>query len=810
LEAAARGTQVLLTWIPSASSPLDVYAGTTQDFCGAVQVNVCSTTSQSALTGDLANGTTYYFWLVDSKSNAVSNMAQATTSGAAPAAPAGLTRAPGNGQVILSRAAPSSLLGICSPGPPTGLSADPGNGQVGLSWAAPASDGGSPVTGYNVYQGTSPGQETGTPVNGSPVTATSYPVTGLANGITYYFTVVAVNAAGPSPPSNEVSAVPVTVPGAPAGLSAAPGNGQVALSWAAPASDGGSPVTGYNVYQGTSPGQETGAPVNGSPVTATSYPVTGLVNGITYYFKVTAVNQVGEGPGAEAKAVPVTVPGAPAGLAATPGNGQVALSWTAPASDGGSPVTGYDLYVGTTADFSGGAPLATVTSTAIRVTRLVNGTTYYFKVTAVNQVGEGPGAEAKVIPVTVPGAPGGLAAVAGNGQVTLSWAAPASDGGSPVTGYDLYVGTTADFSGGAPLATVTGTVVAVTGLVNGTTYYFKVTAVNQVGEGPGAEAKVIPVTVPGAPGGLAAVAGNGQVTLSWAAPASDGGSPVTGYLIYRGTSPGGETGTPVNGSPVTPTSDTVTGLTNGTTYYFTVVAINAAGLSPPSDEASAALPPIGPTTPPPTTGPPTTPPPNTAPPFAAPTRLTATADDTKVSLSWTAPASDGGSSVISYKVYVATVPGVQGAVASGSITGTDTTVTGLTDDTVYYFMVSAVNATGDESPLSTEVSAEPVEARVASVHLPSPTVPTQLIALLAAVAAMAAAGIFTLITRRRRIRSPARSGRQMAVAPDLRVVPDTSRPDALGVHNTGQEPTHTVRLEPRPGATTTTIKEGRP
>jgi YHS domain-containing protein len=526
LEAAARGTQVLLTWIPSASSPLDVYAGTTQDFCGAVQVNVCSTTSQSALTGDLANGTTYYFWLVDSKANAVSNMAQATTSGAAPAAPAGLTRAPGNGQVILSRAAPSSLLGICSPGPPTGLSADPGNGQVGLSWAAPASDGGSPVTGYNVYRGTSPGGETGTPVNGSPVIATSYPVTGLTNGITYYFTVVAVNAAGPSPPSNEASAVPVTVPGAPAGLSAAPGNGQVALSWTA--------------------------------------------------------------------------------------------------------------------------------------------------------------------------------------------------------------------------------------------------------------------------------------------PASDGGSPVTGYLIYRGTSPGGETGTPVNGSPVTATSDTVTGLTNGTTYYFTVVAINAAGLSPPSDEASAALPPIGPTTGSPTTGPPTTGSPNTAPPFAAPTRLTATAGDTKVSLSWTAPASDGGSSVISYKVYVATVPGVQGAVASGSITGTDTTVTGLTDDTVYCFMVSAVNATGDESPLSTEVSAEPVEARVASVHLPSPTVPTQLIALLAAVAAMAAAGIFTLITRRRRIRSPARSGRQMAVAPDLRVVPDTSRPDALGVHNTGQEPTHTVRLEPRPGATTTTIKEGRP
>jgi len=145
----------------------------------------------------------------------------------------------------------------------------------------------------------------------------------------------------------------------------------------------------------------------------------------------------------------------------------------------------------------------------------------------------------------------------------------------------------------------------------------------------------------------------------------------------------------------------------------------------------------------------------------------------------------------------------------GSISGTDVTVTRLADGTVYYFMVSAVNAAGNESPDSTEVSAEPVAARGPPVPLHPPTVPTQLIALLAAVGAMVAAGVFTLITRRRRIRSPA-SRQQMAVTPDVRVVPDTSRPDALGVRDIGQEPTHTVRLEPRPGVATTTIKEGRP
>ena len=200
-----------------------------------------------------------------------------------------------------------------------------------LAWTAP--DGGLPIRGYTVYQGTSPGGESGTPVNGSSlVTATSYQVTGLTNGTTYYFMVTAFNRTGQGPTSNEANAVPVTVPGAPTGLTATPDDGTVTLAWAAPASDGGSPVTGYNVYQGTSPGGESGTPVNGSSlVAATSYQVTGLTNGTTYYFRVTAVTRVGQGPAsAEVNAVPVTVPGAPTGLTATPDDGTVTLAWAAP------------------------------------------------------------------------------------------------------------------------------------------------------------------------------------------------------------------------------------------------------------------------------------------------------------------------------------------------------------------------------------------------------------------------------------------------------------------------------------------------
>ena len=94
-------------------------------------------------------------------------------------------------------------------------------------------------------------------------------------------------------------------------------------------------------------------------------------------------------------------------------------------------------------------------------------------------------------------------------------------------------------------------------------------------------------TVPQAPVGVVARAGNGGIQLSWSAPASDGGSPVLGYDVYEGTSPGGEAVLPLNSAPVATTGYSVTGLTNGRTLYFTVEAVNSIGSSGPSAEVSA-------------------------------------------------------------------------------------------------------------------------------------------------------------------------------------------------------------------------------
>ena len=182
-----------------------------------------------------------------------------------------------------------------------------------------------------------------------------------------------------------------------------------------------------------------------------------------------------------------TPPAAPTLTSATAGNGSVALSWTVPA-DGGSPLSGYEVWRATTA---GGeafhvAPVGLGT-TYTDTTNVVNGTTYYYQVRALNAVGPGPlsnehSATPTAPPVpTPPAAPTLTSATAGNGSVALSWTVPA-DGGSPLSGYEVWRATTA---GGeafhvAPVGLGT-TYTDTTDVINGTTYYYQVRALNSVG-----------------------------------------------------------------------------------------------------------------------------------------------------------------------------------------------------------------------------------------------------------------------------------------------------------------------------------------
>ncbi|MHB8467033.1 MAG: fibronectin type III domain-containing protein [Acidimicrobiales bacterium] len=291
---------------------------------------------------------------------------------------------------------------------------------------------------------------------------------------------------------------------------------------------------------------------------------------------------------------PPVTPGAPTNVQAVAGNAQAAVSWTPPASTGGvNTITSYTI----TASPGGQTTMAGVNSHNTTVLNLTNGVTYTFTVYASNAAGNGPSSAPSnaVTPTGGPGSPTSVIATAGNAQATVSWNPPSSNGGSPIASYTVQPST------GSPV-TVCGTctTATVSGLSNGVTYTFTVTATNSLGNSaPSQPSNAVtptgpPAGAPSAPTNVQATAGNAQATVSWSPPSSSGGSSITSYTVQ-----------PSTGSPVTVcgtcTTATVSGLSNGVTYTFTVLATNSTGNSAPSQPSNAVTPTASPSAP----GPPT-------------------------------------------------------------------------------------------------------------------------------------------------------------------------------------------------------------
>lgn len=283
-----------------------------------------------------------------------------------------------------------------------------------------------------------------------------------------------------------------STPGVPQSLTATAGLASVYLSWTAPSSSGSSPLTNYAIQYSSDSGS-TWSTVSKSTSTLTFYTVTGLTNGTTYQFRVAAITAVGTGSyTSSVSATPTsssTVPSAPVSLGANPGNASAVLSWSAPASNGGTPITDYtvEYYPAGASSWTTFSHTAS-TATAITVTGLTNGTAYIFRVAAVNSVGTGPYSptalttpQASATTASTPSTP---TATAGNGQVSLSWSAPSSNGGATITDYSIQysanAGSTWTSFAHTPSASTAATV---TGLTNGTTYTFRVAAINSAGVG---------------------------------------------------------------------------------------------------------------------------------------------------------------------------------------------------------------------------------------------------------------------------------------------------------------------------------------
>jgi hypothetical protein len=598
--------------------------------------------------------------------------------------------------------ASNSITPATVPGIPTIGAATAGNAQASASFTAPVSNGGAAITGYTVTS--APGGFASTGAT-SPVT-----ITGLTNGTAYTFTVTATNGVGAgsaSAASNSVT--PATVPDPPTVGTATAGNAQASVAFTAPASDGGAAITGYTVT--SSPGGLTGTGIM-SPIV-----VAGLTNGTAYTFTVTATNSVGTGSlsAASNSITPTTVPDAPTIGTATAGNGQANITFTAPALNGGSAITGY------TVTSSPGGLTGTGAASPITVTGLTNGTAYTFTVTATNTNGTSTASAASnsVTPATVPGAPTIGTATGGNAQANVTFAAPASNGGAAITGYTVIS------SPGGLIGTGTASPIAVAGLANGTAYTFTVTATNSVGTGSASAASN-------------SVTPTGSQTITFANPGTQN----------FGTTPT-LTATSTSGLAVTFGSSTTSICTTTSSGALTTVAIGTCTIN--ADQAGNSSVAAAPTmshsfsivaaTP------------------GAPTVGTATAGDGQANVTFTAPTFTGGTSITGY--IVTSSPGVITAAGLSS----PITVTGLTNGTSYTFTVVATNGAGAgaASASSNSITAAPAPSGPAQTANASAAVPATM-----HVTAHATSGPFTGIT----IVTPPSSGRAVVNGLNVIYIPD--------------------------------------
>lgn len=557
----------------------------------------------------------------------------------------------GNGSIAIT-------YEVGTPGPPGEPSATPGPGRVDLTWSAPSNPGASATTDYVVQHATSASGPWTTFEEGTS-TGTSATVTGLSNGTTYWFRVAAVNEYGTGSwsPATALGTVPSDVPGAPTIDDVVAFDSGLYLDFTPGESD--APILSYQMRLDSGDWQT-------ATHAAGRVTVSGLTNGRTYSVRLRAVNAVGVGAASsQAEGTPVAVASAPQALLALAGDGTVDLTWDSPAADNGSPITDYVVHLSTDA----AGPFVPVedgvsAATAARIEGLDNGTTYHFRVAAVN--GAGTGAESKVAaatPFTIPGAPviDSVTPKAGALQVTVS---TPDDGGSSIVLYEHRIDGGPWRSNGSAATTFT-----VGGLTNGTSYAVEVRAVNAAGVGPASEpSSGTPRTVPAAPAISAVALDTGAVGVSFTL-GSDGGSPITDveYSVDGGDSW-------VTRSPASLTSPlTISGLTGGETYEVMLRAVNAAGAGLASSPSSVTV--------------------KGAP--AAPTVTGVTAGDRSLTVAFSTP-SNGGTPITNYEVSVD--GGDTWTPRSPASTSSPVVVTGLENGTSYQVRIRAVNAVGSGAP----------------------------------------------------------------------------------------------------------------
>ena len=478
-----------------------------------------------------------------------------------------------------------------------GVGVAPGNAQLVVTWTAVDT-----ATGYTV-QWTSGSEAYNTGDRQAQVTSgstTRYTIPSLINGTAYTVRVIATRTGvTDGPPSAEMTGTPRVPPPPPPppvtdlaqvlGVGVAPGNAHLVVTWTAVDTATGYTVQWMSDGEGYNTGDRQATVTSGSP---TRYTIPSLTNGTAYTVRVIATRTgVTDGPpSAEMTGTPRVPPPPPPDLAqvlgvgVAPGNAHLVVTWTAVDT-----ATGYTVqWMSGSQGYTTGDRQATVTSgstTRYTIPSLTNGTAYTVRVIATRTgVTDGPpSAEMTGTPRVPPPPPPpvmdlaqvlGVGVAPGNAQLVVTWTAVDTATGYTVqwmSGSQGY--TTGDRQ--APVTSGSTTRYTIPSLINGTAYTVRVIATRTgVTDGPpSAEVTATPVTTPGAPQDLRGEPGDAQVTLTWAAPASDGGSAILRYEYAVDDS-----GTWIDAGG--DLEETVRDLTSGQSYAVAVRAVTAAGAGP--------------------------------------------------------------------------------------------------------------------------------------------------------------------------------------------------------------------------------------
>jgi fibronectin type 3 domain-containing protein len=472
------------------------------------------------------------------------------------------------------------------PTPPRNLQALAGNNFVNLFWDPPISDGGSMILRYNIYRGNGSGNETY--FNNVTRTTFLYNDTSVINGETYYYFVKAENTYSESLPSQELEMTPEGPPSQPLGLQANASSGYILLSWQPPANNGGFPIYGYVVYRGENSTNLTFLVIVGE--LNTYYNDTSVTNGVEYFYYVVAFNDLGESPSSNlVNATPYGIPEPPEKPQGKPGLGYINITWEEPIFDGGKPIIEYKIYKYQVNSFELLVILNNSTY-SYQDKNVSSSYSYRYKITSVNAFGESKASELfGLSPLGPPFPPQQIYIDEDYGLLDIGWVPPVHDGGKPITRYRIYRGTELGEEEFLDSISPFVTNYRDPNVSPDVTYYYYITAVNELGESePSSTVSGMPwaeFSVSTPPLDLQASAGNGYINLSWSLPLDDGGAAITGYNIYRGTSPGNEVRLGYVSTHYKKFRDR--NVINGLTYYYYIRAVNHIGESERTDRVSA-------------------------------------------------------------------------------------------------------------------------------------------------------------------------------------------------------------------------------